>query len=92
MPETEFPVVRLVVFVLPADDQPVGQGGDTVVVGVKWLPGAKRGAEGVMERLRRNDPPVIARIEEDRVLLDPRTVMPEEEDSLLSALQASLFS
>lgn len=33
--------------------------------------------------LRAADPPVIARIEEDRLVLDPRTVLPEEERELL---------
>jgi len=33
-------------------------------------------------RLRASDPPVIARIEHDRVLLDLRTVLPEQEDAL----------
>ncbi len=33
--------------------------------------------------LRATDPPVIARIEEDRLVLDPRTVLPEEERELL---------
>jgi L-seryl-tRNA(Ser) seleniumtransferase len=40
------------------------------------------------ERLRRNDPPVIARIENERLLLDLRTVFPEEEDELAASLQA----
>ncbi|MGD0360715.1 MAG: L-seryl-tRNA(Sec) selenium transferase [Bryobacteraceae bacterium] len=39
-------------------------------------------------RLRAHNPPVIARVEEKRVLLDLRTVMPEEEQELLAALQA----
>jgi L-seryl-tRNA(Ser) seleniumtransferase len=43
------------------------------------------GPERVMRRLREADPPVIARIEDDRVILDPRTVMPEEEEALVSA-------
>ena len=34
------------------------------------------------------DPPVIARIEDDRLLLDLRTVFPEEEAELTRALQA----
>jgi L-seryl-tRNA(Ser) seleniumtransferase len=37
-------------------------------------------------RLRFNDPPIIARIEHDRVVLDLRTVLPEEEDLLVQAL------
>ncbi|RME38663.1 MAG: L-seryl-tRNA(Sec) selenium transferase, partial [Thermoflexia bacterium] len=40
----------------------------------------------VAEALRRHDPPVVARIEEDRLVLDPRTVLPEEERALLQAL------
>ncbi|MCY3833812.1 MAG: L-seryl-tRNA(Sec) selenium transferase [Chloroflexi bacterium] len=41
-----------------------------------------------LEQLRRADPPVIARIAENRVLLDPRTVLPEQEADLLQALQS----
>jgi L-seryl-tRNA(Ser) seleniumtransferase len=33
--------------------------------------------------LRNADPPVISRIEDDRLVLDPRTVLPEEEQALL---------
>jgi L-seryl-tRNA(Ser) seleniumtransferase len=36
--------------------------------------------------LRANDPPIIARVERDRVLLDLRTVLPEEEDLVVQAL------
>ncbi|MCL5744867.1 MAG: L-seryl-tRNA(Sec) selenium transferase [Acidobacteria bacterium] len=39
-------------------------------------------------RLRGGDPPVVARIEEGRLLFDLRTVFPEEEDELAAALQA----
>jgi len=41
-------------------------------------------------RLREGDPPVIGRIEDDRLLLDLRTVLPEEEDALAAALQDAL--
>jgi L-seryl-tRNA(Ser) seleniumtransferase len=37
-------------------------------------------------RLRLNDPPVIARVEDDRVVIDLRTVLPEEEAALAKAL------
>ncbi len=40
--------------------------------------------------LRRHDPPVVARIEENRLVLDPRTVLPEEEPALLRALMEVL--
>jgi L-seryl-tRNA(Ser) seleniumtransferase len=39
-----------------------------------------------MRALREANPPIIARIEEDRVLLDPRTVLPEQEAALLRNL------
>jgi L-seryl-tRNA(Ser) seleniumtransferase len=39
-------------------------------------------------RLRGNHPPVIARVEEKRLLVDLRTVLPEEEAELAAALQA----
>jgi len=37
-------------------------------------------------KLRANDPPIIARVERGRVLLDLRTVLPEEEDEIVQAL------
>ena len=43
---------------------------------------------GLLEALRRANPPVIARIAEGRVLLDPRTVLPQQEADLLAALLA----
>ena len=48
------------------------------------------GAEEVMRRLRSCTPPVIARIEDDRVLLDPRTVLPEEDGPMLDALRSAV--
>ena len=47
-----------------------------------------RDAVAEERRLRSNDPPIIARIERDRVVLDLRTVLPEEEDDTLQAVQA----
>lgn len=43
-----------------------------------------------LERLRRQNPPVIARAQEDRVLLDPRTVLPEQDATLLTVLSSIL--
>ena len=39
--------------------------------------------DAVSANLRSGNPPVIARIEEDRLVLDPRTVLPEQEAALL---------
>ena len=41
------------------------------------------GAEALATRLRGGDPPVIARIVGDRVLIDPRTVLPGQEVELV---------
>ena len=46
----------------------------------------KENAAAAERRLRENNPPVIARIENGRVVLDLRTVLPEEEDELVQAL------
>ena len=46
-----------------------------------------RSAEKFLRDLRRNNPPIIARIENDKVLLDPRTVLPEQEGALLVGLK-----
>ena len=43
------------------------------------LPDAER-------RLRAHDPPILARIENERLILDLRTVFPEEEEALAAAL------
>lgn len=51
------------------------------------LPG---GAQGLLTRLRQEEIPVIARIDEGRVLIDPRTVHPEEEAALVVSLKIAL--
>ena len=43
-----------------------------------------------LEKMRRADPPLIARIADNRVLLDPRAVLPEQEQDLLAALQSAI--
>jgi L-seryl-tRNA(Ser) seleniumtransferase len=67
------------------------------VVGGGALPGVELPSAGLavsgvdpdalLARLRAGDPPVIARIEDDRVLLDLRTVAPEEDAELLARLR-----
>jgi L-seryl-tRNA(Ser) seleniumtransferase len=46
--------------------------------------------DALAARLRRADPPVIGRIEEDRVVLDPRTVMPHEDEAVVGAVRGAL--
>jgi L-seryl-tRNA(Ser) seleniumtransferase len=41
-------------------------------------------------RLRQAQPPIIARVEEDKVVLDPRTILPEQDQALLDTLAAEL--
>ena len=42
------------------------------------------------DRLRLADPPIIARVENDRVVIDPRTVLPNQDEPLLGGLKAAL--
>jgi L-seryl-tRNA(Ser) seleniumtransferase len=44
-----------------------------------------------LDNLRRQQPPIIARTENDRILLDPRTVQPEEEEAQLAGLMNALW-
>ncbi len=46
-----------------------------------------KSAEKFLRALRKNNPPVIARTENDKILLDPRTVLPEQEGALLVGLK-----
>jgi L-seryl-tRNA(Ser) seleniumtransferase len=48
-----------------------------------------RSAETLARRLRENPPPVIARIEHDTLLLDPRTVHPKEDKAVVEAVRAA---
>lgn len=64
--------------------------GETLPSWVLSLDCQNNGAEEVMRRLRESSPPVVARIEEDRVLLDPRTVLPEEDGPMLDALRSAM--
>ena len=45
-----------------------------------------RSPNRLLGRLRQQQPPVIARLQEDRIVLDPRTVLPEQEEAMLRAL------
>ncbi len=47
----------------------------------------QRSAEALGRALREGDPPVVARVVDEQVWLDPRTVQPEEESALLEAVR-----
>ena len=46
--------------------------------------------EKFLKKLRVQNPPIIARTVNDKVLLDPRTVLPEQEGALLVGLENAL--
>ena len=52
--------------------------------------GAGFSAESLLAALRSRSTPVIARIEDDAVRLDPRTVLPEQDDDTVRALAEAL--
>jgi len=54
------------------------------------IPGDGPRLTEVARRLRLGDPAVIARIEDGRLLLDPRTVRPDQDAALLKALKAAV--
>jgi len=72
---------------------PVGGGSlpeETLATALLALPAKKNGSASAQEmarRLRAGEPPVIARVERNRVLLDPRTVLPWEDDALTAAIK-----
>ena len=49
--------------------------------------GLQGGPERIMRQLRQGRPPVVARVEADQLLFDPRTVGPDDDDKLLAALR-----
>jgi L-seryl-tRNA(Ser) seleniumtransferase len=49
-----------------------------------------RSPNRLLENLRKCQPPVIARLDKDKVLFDPRTVLPEQDEELLAAIRSSL--
>jgi L-seryl-tRNA(Ser) seleniumtransferase len=62
--------------------------GETLPTWLLALPGSD--AEGLLAALRRAPMPVVARIADGAVLLDPRTVQDGEEPALLEGLRAAL--
>jgi len=60
-------------------------------IGLAIDPGRRRGgADRVLANLRAGDPAVIGRIERDRVILDLRTVDPEDDRALEGAVRSAL--
>jgi L-seryl-tRNA(Ser) seleniumtransferase len=57
----------------------------TKLVAIK--PKSKQNLQQIVNRLRSNIPHVVGRIEKDTLLLDPRTVAPNEDSALTEAMQ-----
>ena len=66
--------------------------GERLPTFVLTLRGDAPSAQRLAERLRGGDPSVVARVEKDALLLDPRTVADNETDALLAAVRAALRS
>jgi L-seryl-tRNA(Ser) seleniumtransferase len=49
---------------------------------------AEFSVDGLCDRLRASDPPIIARVEEGRVLIDLRTVFPEQDGTLVTTISS----
>ncbi len=47
-------------------------------------------ADSLVERLREAEPPVVARIANDRVVLDPRTILPGQEEAVVRAIARAI--
>jgi len=46
-----------------------------------------KSADQLAAQLRQNDPPIVARVEEDKLVLDLRTVFPAQDDAITAALE-----
>ncbi len=60
--------------------------GETLPTHLLALPA--KSPDRLLARLRRLNPPLIARLQDDRVVLDPRTILPEQEPVLLDQLKS----
>ena len=48
------------------------------------------GAQALAARLRADEPPVVGRVDAGRLLLDPRTVLPGQDDALITAVSTAM--
>ena len=60
--------------------------GETLPTRVLAIIPGNHGASALAKRLRQADPPLVARIERDRILIDPRTVFPHQDAIVLHHL------
>ncbi|MGB8769476.1 MAG: L-seryl-tRNA(Sec) selenium transferase [Candidatus Korobacteraceae bacterium] len=62
--------------------------GSTLPTRVLAVTSERMTADELCARLRRSETPIIARVEEESVLLDLRTVEPEQEEAIVAALES----
>src|ERR1035441_9739437 len=62
--------------------------GSTLPTRVVAVKSASHNADELCARLRQWETPIIARVEEGRVLLDLRTVEPQQEEAIVAALES----
>jgi L-seryl-tRNA(Ser) seleniumtransferase len=55
------------------------------------LASGETSADALAHRLRTGEQPVVPRVEREQLLIDARTVLPGEDDALLSALRGALY-
>jgi L-seryl-tRNA(Ser) seleniumtransferase len=82
-------------FSLVAVDSRVGGGALPMASPRSWAVAVehpRQGADAVEALLRAADPPVVARIEQDRLVLDVRTLLPGQLGGLTAAVAAALGS
>ncbi len=78
---------------LKAGASTVGGGslpGERLATTLVALNAPKSHANAVLARLRERPVPVFGRVEAGQVVLDPRTVLPGEDEALLEAVRAAL--
>jgi L-seryl-tRNA(Ser) seleniumtransferase len=61
--------------------------GGTLPTKLVAVGGGNKVVQSLAKKLRSRDIPVIGRIEKDQLLLDPRTVLPEEDEIIVKALR-----
>jgi L-seryl-tRNA(Ser) seleniumtransferase len=61
--------------------------GGTLPTKLAAVGGGSKAVQALAKKLRLGDIPIIGRIEKDMLLLDPRTVLPEEDEIIIKALR-----
>jgi L-seryl-tRNA(Ser) seleniumtransferase len=67
--------------------------GSTLPTRLVAIGGQRKGknmAQALAQRLRCQEPPVVGRISENLLLLDPRSVLPEEDEAVLQSLRSAI--